>query len=476
MRQIVIPKIGSVAAWRRHARALLAANVPPIDVLWSQNSDQDDLFALPQERHVGQKRSNFTASRAAVAQIEQALQHSDPETFARAYSVVWRLRSGQLKWGDRSDRELKTLLAQTKQIARDIHKMHAFVRFRELPSEAERRRFVAWFEPEHNIVEAATPFFTNRFGDMDWTIATPGLTARFLDGDLSFFATEKSCVSPQDATEELWRTYYASIFNPARLMTKAMCSEMPKKYWKNLPEAELIPDLIRTAHDRANEMREARPTEPNIRAGVVQRASLESKPKTGENDCWRRQAAACTRCALGACATQTVWGEGSEDAEIMVVGEQPGDIEDLSGRPFVGPAGQVLDRGLHRAGLNRSQLYLTNAVKHFKYKPRGKARLHMRPSAGEIEACRWWLDYELEKVGPRLVIALGSTAARALTGDGANVLSRRGLLECGMRTPNVFITVHPASILRSKTEEDREANYAKFANDLARVKTLLGSL
>lgn len=471
MREVVLPRIGTVAAWRQEARALALSGAPPEAVVWRVGEGAGDLFAgapLPATRG-----RELRLPRAALETIESALHHSDPERFARAYSLVLRMSSGALRWGDRSDPALRKLMAQAKSVARDIHKMHAFVRFREIAAPGPRRAFAAWFEPEHPIVEVATPFFARRFGDMDWVIATPLLTAQFVAGDLSFSETTASAPPPEDATEELWRTYYASIFNPARLMVKAMQSEMPKKYWRNLPEARLISELIRTAPARAAAMQSALPTEPPARRAAAARAmAMREEPmaEAGTLDAARRQAEGCTRCPLYKPATQVVFGEGPATAGIMVVGEQPGDREDLVGRPFVGPSGDVFDAEADAAGLDRSTLYVTNAVKHFKFTPRGKRRLHQRPDAGEIGACRWWLDLERRLVKPRLIVAMGATALASLTGSGEGILKRRGRVEQGSDGTPVFVTVHPSYILRLPDAAARDAERARFRADLVAAR------
>ena len=469
MPEVVLPVIGTVAAWRAEARALARAGIPAEAVVWRLGEGSGDLFAGEAAAACGPGR-DLRLPRAAVETLEAALCHSDPERFARAYATVLRLTDRAVRWGDRSDPPIRRILAQAKAVGRDIHKMHAFVRFREVPSGGPRRAFAAWFEPEHPIVEAAAPFFARRFGDMDWVIATPGLTARFIAGTLTFAETAPGARPPEDATEELWRTYYASIFNPARLMVRAMQSEMPKKYWHNLPEAQLIPDLIRQAPARAAKMQAAMPTEPPARRAMAARAMARPEremPQGGTLDALRAEAARCTRCPLHGPATQTVFGEGPADAALMIVGEQPGDHEDLAGRPFVGPAGAVFDEEARAAGLDRSRAYVTNAVKHFKFAPRGKRRLHQRPDAGEVQACRWWLDLERQLVRPRLILAMGATALDALTGSGQGILKRRGGVEAAADGTRVLVTVHPSYILRLPDEVQRQAERVSFRADLA---------
>jgi uracil-DNA glycosylase len=177
------------------------------------------------------------------------------------------------------------------------------------------------------------------------------------------------------------------------------------------------------------------------------------------------EAAGCTRCPLYRNATQTVFGEGPADAALMLIGEQPGDQEDLTGRPFVGPAGKVLDRALEAAGLDRNELYVTNAVKHFKNEPRGKRRLHKKPDTSEIDACRWWLDNELEIVQPAVAVALGATAARGLVRKSLTINANRGRL-IPLRGFRALITVHPSYLLRLQEERDKRREFDLLVKDL----------
>jgi uracil-DNA glycosylase family protein len=186
----------------------------------------------------------------------------------------------------------------------------------------------------------------------------------------------------------------------------------------------------------------------------------------------RKAAAGCTACDLYKSGTQTVFGEGSEDAEAMFVGEQPGDQEDKAGKPFVGPAGQLFDQGLEDAGIDRRAVYVTNVVKHFKWVARGKRRIHQKPNAAEIAACRPWLEAELEIVKPRVLVCLGATAAQALLGREFRVTRERGRLIKSDLAENVLATVHPSSILRADPA-DREREYDAFVNDLTVVAGLI---
>lgn len=186
----------------------------------------------------------------------------------------------------------------------------------------------------------------------------------------------------------------------------------------------------------------------------------------------RKAAAACTACDLHETGTQTVFGEGSEDAEAMFVGEQPGDQEDKAGKPFVGPAGQLFDQALEDAGIDRRAVYVTNVVKHFKWKPQGKRRIHQKPNWREIAACRPWLDAEVAVLKPRVLVCLGATAAQALLGRDFRVSRQRGELVDSPLAPNTIATVHPSSILRA---EDRDVQFREFVRDLEKVAGLIAA-
>jgi DNA polymerase len=187
----------------------------------------------------------------------------------------------------------------------------------------------------------------------------------------------------------------------------------------------------------------------------------------------RQEAAGCTRCDLYQRGTQTVFGEGSRHARVMFVGEQPGDYEDQVGRPFVGPAGRLLDQALEAAGVARSDVYVTNVVKHFKWEPRGKRRIHQKPNAREIAACRPWLDAELALVRPEVLVCLGATAAQALFGRSFRVTQMRGREVPSTLAPHALATVHPSSVLRAPDDETRRRERAAFFADVRRVAMLL---
>ena len=354
---------------------------------------------------------------------------------------------------------------------RDVHKMRAFLRFREVQN-GEGERFVAWFEPEHHIVRANASFFIDRFANMRWSILTPDLSIHW-DGAV---LTEgpgaaKGDAPAGDPIEDVWKTYYASIFNPARVKIGAMLKEMPKKYWKNMPETALVPGLIAGAQARESGM---------IETAQAKLGEDKQRHEVGGNVgfAWgalRDEALGCTRCHLYKPATQTVFGEGPADATLMFVGEQPGDQEDLAGKPFVGPAGQVFDRALAAAGVDRSDVYVTNAVKHFKFEPRGRRRIHSKPDTGEIDACRWWIEQERMLVRPKVTVALGATAARSLLGRAVTIGRERGReIALPDDAGTGWITVHPSYLLRLQDKAMAEDEFGRFVEDLRAAAALVG--
>ena len=470
MQTVYLTGRGDFGEWRDRARALLLAGTRPEAIDWRVRDGEAGLFAasLPAQEAsphgMPAERMPLSVPRAFVELAESVICHRDIRRFALLYRVLWRLQADRSLINTAIDQDMAVLRLMEKSVRRDSHKMKAFLRFKEThPATDGRRRFVAWFEPDHFIVARTAPFFQRRFTDMDWLILTPKGTAAW-DGE-RLDVTDRAVRRPdlEDQTDELWRTYFRHIFNPARLKVKAMQAEMPKKYWKNMPEAALIPELIAGAEARIGAMIEAEARQPPVRH--ERRKSVVTgempAPATGLQ-ALAREAAACTRCPLHGAATQTVFGEGPADAALVILGEQPGDTEDLAGRPFVGPAGKVLDAALAKAGMERQSAYLTNAVKHFKYEPRGKRRIHQRPNSGEIAHCRWWLEREIEAIRPRVILAMGATAVEALTGRSDVFASLKGRQVPLGEEAVLVVTVHPSYLLRLPDPEARAREEAGF--------------
>jgi DNA polymerase len=381
------------------------------------------------------------------------------------YRLAWRSLRQRRLLEDAADPDVNRATQMASAVEREVHKMHAFVRFREMIDEDGESKYFGWFEPTHDILRRGAPFFCKRFPNMEWMIATPDGAALWQNGTLQFVETpERSTLPKADAHEGLWRTYYRSICNVARINPPAMRRDMPQRYWRNLPEAVEIQTLLREGRARfAQRERETKDLEL-AKERAMQRALADLPDYSGGP-------AACRRCDIWRHATQAVLGEGSTPAAIMLVGEQPGDEEDLRGRPFVGPAGRVLDHALKAAGLERGELYITNAVKHFKWQPRGKRRLHKRPDAAEVAACNHWLDTELSQVKPRIIVALGASALRAVAGLTDSIESARHLQIPHASGAQIVCTYHPSAILRADSA-NADRLRAHLVNDLRRAREL----
>ena len=448
MRVVTLASEDDFEGWRDAARSLAQARVPASEVVWQVGDVPADLFADEAVLAPAAPRP-LKVPRAFLELAQSVVLHADPERFALLYAL---LAGDPHRIDDQADPLVRRLEGMAREVRRDIHKMRAFVRFREMRDE-QGARYVAWFEPNHHVVRANARFFVDRFASMRWSILTPELSLHW-DGETLAEGpgATKADAPGVDPVEDVWKTYYASIFNPARLKTGMMLKEMPRKYWKNMPETALVKELVAGARARETAM------------------VAKARTKIGGNiaAAWqalRDEAAGCTRCHLYKHATQTVFGEGPVDARMMFVGEQPGDQEDLAGRPFVGPAGQMFDKAIGAAGIDRAAVYVTNAVKHFKFEPRGKRRIHSKPDAGEIQACRWWYEQERLLVKPQMTVALGATAARQMLGKVVTISGTRGKaieLADGLG----WVTIHPSFLLRMPDKSRAEDEYAAFVEDL----------
>lgn len=482
------------AGWRRAARAFRLAGIEPAAARFrvAGASDSGLLFDSEPPGPSGPEQrlpeTEFTVPRAFVDVAQAVILHRSADRFDLIYRLLWRLGDEPDLMKVVSDVDVGDAMERARNVSRASHKMKAFVRFRMIEDEAGEA-YVAWFEPAHRVLEKTSGFFVRRFTTMRWSILTPdgscfwrpagpGMTGE--GGALTFGPPATADDAPQDdEIEEFWKTYYASTFNPARLKTRTMQGEMPRQYWKNLPEAQLIPELVAAARGREEAMVAAVPTRPNARlARAVARHARDAAYDAGFIASSLEEiipgVQACRRCDLWRDATRGVCGEGPVTAApLMIVGEQPGDQEDLAGRPFVGPAGQVLDAALAEAGIDRADVYVTNAVKHFKHEPQGRRRLHRTPAASEIRACRWWLDQERRLVRPRITLALGGTAALALLDRKVALGKERGEPLPLPDGSTAMITIHPSYLLRLPDPQTRDIERAAFVRDLKRVRERL---
>ncbi len=443
MRHITLDGETDFAGWRDAARMLVLNNVKPSEVTWTVKGRAPDL-AVPPSPPLEAPHGTFSVPAKFVALAQSAILHRDGERFALLYRLLWRLMHdhGLLETAD--DADVARVTAMASEVQHDLQRLQSSLRFREIGRE-QKAHFVAWFEPAHHIVEAAAPFFARRYADMPWSILTPDISAHWDGHAVSF--TPGASPPVEGRLEETWGRYCANIFNPAR------------NHWRNLPDAPMIePPIAATG---------PQPAEPSM--------TRQARASADDLDTLRQQAASCRACPLWKDATQTVFGEGPPHAHLMLVGEVPGDKEDLAGRPFVGPAGTMLDRALDEAGIDRSKAYVTNAVKHFKFVLRGKLRLHQKPATPEIRACRQWYERELALVQPELVVAMGATAAQCVLGKITPINKNRGRLIDLAGGVRALVTVHPSYLLRLPDEESKAREYQRFVADLKIAASALKS-
>ncbi|MGY3622996.1 UdgX family uracil-DNA binding protein [Bradyrhizobium sp. USDA 10063] len=444
MHHIILGSETDFDGWRTAARALVLNDVTPADVTWAVRGHGPDLSEISTaEAPLEVPHGTFNVPAKFVELAKTAILYRDAERFALLYRLLWRLRRDHDLLDIADDPEVARIHAMAKAVHHEAQRMRTSIRFREIGRE-HTSHFVAWFEPQHHVVELAAPFFASRFADMPWSILTSDVCAHWDGHAVSITPGISEAEMPAgNRLEEIWQRHCAAIFNPARLAAKKA---------RNPPEAL----TIKPASESAT------PPEP---AMIRHAADTLSR--------LREEAAECRACHLYKHATQTVFGEGPQSAQVVLVGEQPGDKEDLAGKPFVGPAGLMLDRALIEAGIDRKKVYVTNAVKHFKFVPRGKIRLHQKPTTPEIKACRQWYERELASIKPDLVVAMGATAAQCVFNKLTPINKNRGRLIDLDDDIKALVTVHPSYLLRLPDDDAKEREYQRFVEDLKIAAELL---
>ncbi len=486
-------RLASVVDWAgfsRAVRALRAEAGAPEQVRWRLGEADEavgDLFDTAVECAVDElpPAAPMSLPRYFVDAAREVFLHADPARLPLIHRLAWRVADDARAWADPLHEDRLQFERMQREVRREIHKMHAFVRFRRIEdptpepgssgepgdedTSAPPVRHVAWFEPGHHVLEAAAPFFARRFATMRWAILTPRASVEWDGRALAFGpGARRQDVPPADAGEALWLAYYRSIFNPARVKVAMMKKEMPVRFWKNLPEAALVSELLAQAPMRQRRMVEDGGMARSRRRGQGQdgMTRVEAPDSAAPSlESLARQARSCRDCPAADAATQTVFGAGAASARVMIVGEQPGDVEDLRGLPFQGPAGQLLHAAMRELGWPADALYLTNAVKHFHHELRGSRRIHKTPGQQEAAACLHWLESEIAALRPRAIIALGATAVRSLLGPGVPVTANEGRWRTRADGTPVLVCLHPAAILRAEPAHQRE-RHARWVDHL----------
>ncbi len=456
---------GSFEGWRAAARDLLAQGVPPAEVAFTEAAQLGLLPGAAAARIDPGRRAAGTVrvAPAFVALARDVACHRDPSRFDRLYRVLWRAaRARPDVLDDPADPDVLALRRLADAVRKDVHRLHALVRFRRVADDAGER-FVAFHRPDHRTLARAAPFFVRRFAAMRWSILTPDASAHWDGRALRLGGGVAREGAAADDVEALWRAYYASTFNPARVNPRLLRAHLPARHWHTLPEGQDIAALVRGAAPRVAAMTAPPPSASAVR--VPPSASIAELAAAARG---------CDACGICPAATQPVFGSGPPGARLVLVGEQPGDEEDRAGLPFVGPAGQVLDAALAASGVDRGGLYVTNAVKGFKHELRGKRRIHLRPEPAEVRACAGWLEAELRAIRPAVVVALGATAAHALLGARFPLSRERGRVHVHPLAPAVLATWHPAAVLRAADAALADRMRAELAADLARAAARAG--
>ena len=425
MRRVVLANETDWEGWRKATRSLVLAGTEPDQVRWAVRSHDEE--GDPLQEGTG----SFGVSRSLVSLASLAIQAREPTRFDLLYRLVWHANAGTA-----DEAAMRRAQGLALAVRAEAHRMRTHVRFMELDD-----CHVGWYEPAHFVLEGNAQLIARRFPQPSFAILTPDGVAYWDTKELRF--SGGATVSDDDALRRWWHSHRAALVRDARVGTA-------------IPEAEDLDEVPRPPD---------RPALGPVVLPVQADAPLQEA---------MHEASDCHRCHLYEPATQTVFGEGPAHAKVLFVGEQPGDQEDVIGRPFVGPAGQIMDRAMEEAGIDRRTVYITNAVKHFKFTPRGKRRIHQTPETPEIQACRFWLDVELVRLQPRLVVAMGGTAARALLGRQVTISRERGRPIEMPDGQTAFVTVHPSFLLRVPDEDAKAREYRAFVADLRKIAELAG--
>ena len=432
MRRIVLKSETDWEGWRQATRRLVMAGVEPSELTWAVGGDA---------AQIPDAEGTFHVPHALVSLASLAIQARNQERFGLLYSLVWRINSGEKLLEDETDPDLLLARRMALAVRADAHRMRTSMRFLPVPDD-RGTRFLGWFEPAHFVLEANAQLLGRRYPGLTMSIITPDGAAHW-DGSALLFGSGLRHTADDMALQAWWETHRDALLEQASAGT-------------SVPEAEALDEAPRS------------PERPALGPVVLNTTQDPVLLKTAGD------AGLCHRCPLYEPATQTVFGEGPTGARVMFVGEQPGDQEDTIGRPFVGPAGQMMDKAMEEAGIDRRTVYVTNAVKHFKFVQRGKRRIHQTPEVPEIQACGFWLDSERTHLRPELLVLMGGSAARAVLGRAVTISRERGRPIQMPDGQTVFITVHPSYLLRIPDPAAKAREYEAFVRDLTTIKALIG--
>ncbi|MBM4254056.1 MAG: DUF4130 domain-containing protein [Deltaproteobacteria bacterium] len=462
-------------SWRQEARRLLSEGVHPDDVSWVPAGEEqgrlmfaaeaptEDCDDVHEAKHSEKKGAIARVPRAFMEAAELAAVHREPRRWQVLYRILWRLNHGEPHLLNiEVDDDVMLLTRMAKAVGRDIHKMHAFVRFRKVmgadPEVPDEPVYIAWHCPDHAIFRLAVPFFVRRFRTMTFAILTPDGSAYWDKQHLEYGPGVPEGMAPrlEDELETLWCSYYGAIFNPARIKTKAMKKEMPVRHWRTLPETALIGELLASSEARVAQMLKDQPT--SAQPFVPRDAS--------DLGVLKEAATRCSGCKLCERAQSLVFGKGPAHARIVIVGEQPTDLDDRRTEPFSGPERAILESALTAAGVRLDDVYLTHALKHFKHQETNGIRQYKKPEPRDVAACRPWLAAELQLIKPEIIICLGSSAALSVLGRMIRLADERGKQLQSTWSTRTFVTENVAAVLNIKDEDERASAVTRFFTDM----------
>lgn len=452
--------------WLRQVTALIAAEVPPDDVHWVHDPAYDQtLMSCFDMRNVA---ASTALPIALIERLRLACAYLDPERWSLPYRVLWRWHHGDRSAVLAGDPEGTKLVRRAQAVSKAAHLMKGFIRFHERPEAEGDPGFVASYVPEHDVLAFVAPHFLERMGRTTWLISTPSGSV-CSDGTLLNWGAPVSIPSSGgDASEDLWRHYYRSTFNPERLNPELMRAHLPHRHGVALPESRDVPALISAARLGESRQEQARPVASSPASQVYSCGRSAHRMR-----CSDEGLDVCRQCELWEHATYPVAGTGPSDAQIALVGEQADDHDDLVGEAFSGPLGRFLDTVLSEAGLAREAVFLTHAVKHFRFETRQLQRVYRSPAPHHVEACKGWLQRELEVLAPRVVVALGLSAATALglSGDALARDAEPSAILCAGCW--IIPTWHPGFALRSKDPAARTRARAHITASLVLARQLV---
>lgn len=455
------PRVNTFEAWLHAASTLIAAEAAPHLVDWGDTGQSDGLFA---------DTSAFHAAPPVALDIPPALQdrleeitcYIGEERWSLPYRVLWRCLHNDWSALMPGDTDGSRFARRERAVRCTAHAMKGFLRFQEAPQHTHSPRFVAWYEPAHNVLKSVARHFAERMGQTSWLIATPLGSANWDGRQLSFGPPLSKPALEADLIEALWLDYYRSTFTPERLNVPLMHAHLPRQYHANLPETRVMPALITEAKLG---VLHAEPASPALKS--ESKHCQSARPSRFDLGHELEQ---CRRCKLWEQATYPVGGSGPSHARIMLVGEQPDDHDDLIGEPFSGELGHFLESLLQTAGLDREQVYLTHAVKHFNFESVQLQRRYRAPTDAHIQACRGWLEQEIIRLAPVAMVALGRSAAKALLEDEPPVPTGDSPLLVTRGNRRIFLTWHPGYALKAA---DPKARLAAQSHIVASLQSAL---